>query len=330
MTARTERRYRRLLWAYPRSYRDHRGAEMLTTLLEMAEDGRRPGPGLHLVLSGLRQRFRLPARRPLAWVAALLAAAVLGGFGAAAGTWIAWRTAAAIPSDRELQALDAALTGIPADVPLYHMTSGQQGPLVQILPDGTTDWSAAGIRDKLAGAGWRMTSYRENHGHMTPREDLFFEVPTKDGLWTATSGGLKMRGSGRIVYGSYSTGQSSFYYTTVWPVEPAVLRPLTIAGFVAGLLTGWLLVAALARRRHATALATAGLAAAALPAYYLYREAYGVLTYAYGSPEPYTVDPSRGGTLTLVCAVAGLLAVVAAVIAARPRPAVPAESVPAE
>ena len=69
MTTRTERRYRRLLWAYPRSYRDHRGAEILTTLLEMAEDGRKPG--VHLVLAGLRQRFRLPARRPLAWVAAL-------------------------------------------------------------------------------------------------------------------------------------------------------------------------------------------------------------------------------------------------------------------
>ena len=71
----TERHFQRLLRAYPRSYRDRRGAEILTTLLEMAEDGRRPG--LHLVLSGLRQRFKLPAGRPLAWVAALLAAAVL-------------------------------------------------------------------------------------------------------------------------------------------------------------------------------------------------------------------------------------------------------------
>ena len=33
MTTRTERRYRRLLWAYPRSYRDHRGTEILTTLI---------------------------------------------------------------------------------------------------------------------------------------------------------------------------------------------------------------------------------------------------------------------------------------------------------
>jgi len=36
VSTRTERHYRRLLWAYPRSYRDHRGTEILTTLLEMA------------------------------------------------------------------------------------------------------------------------------------------------------------------------------------------------------------------------------------------------------------------------------------------------------
>jgi hypothetical protein len=45
-------RYRRLLWAYPRAYRNHRGAEMITTLMEMAEAGCRPsrGQALHLVL----------------------------------------------------------------------------------------------------------------------------------------------------------------------------------------------------------------------------------------------------------------------------------------
>lgn len=90
-------------------------------------------------------------------MAALLAAAVLGGFGATAGTWIAWRTAsAALPSDRELHALNVTLTGIPADAPLYHEMSAQQGPSVAILADGIADWSASRIRDALTGAGWRM------------------------------------------------------------------------------------------------------------------------------------------------------------------------------
>jgi hypothetical protein len=321
VTTRTERHYRRLLWAYPRSYRDHRGTEILTTLLEMAEDGRRPG--LHLVLSGLRHRFKLPARRPLAWVAALLAAAVLGGLGAAAGTWVAWRTASAIPSDRELRALNATLTGMPADAVLYHETSAQQGPNVRALADGTADWSASRIRDTLTGAGWRITSFQESDARTMPREDMHISIQTKSGTWTATSGGLKLHGNGRVITGSPYTGQAT-YSITVWPVEPAVLRPLTIAGFVAGLLAGWLLVAALARRRLATALATAGLAAATLPACRFYREAYGVMVYAHGSPDPYIVDGSRGGTLTLICAAAGLLAIVAAVIVARPRPAVQA------
>lgn len=320
MTTRTERRYRRLLWAYPRSYRDHRGTEILTTLLEMAEDGRRPG--LHLVLSGLRQRFKLPARRPLAWVAALLAAVVLGGFGAAAGTWIAWRTASAIPSDRELRALNTTLGSIPADAPRYHETSAQRGPSVLILADGITDWSASRFRDTLTGAGWRITSFRESDvPRPAPRENMDFSIPSKFFAWTATSDGLKMDGDVWVFTGSLFTGQGD-YRIKVWPVEPAVLRPLTIAGTVAGLLAGWLLVAALARRRLTTALATAGLVAATLPAYQFYREAYEVMVYAHGSPDPYIVDGSRGGMLTLICTVAGLLAIVAAVIVARPRPAV--------
>jgi hypothetical protein len=316
VNTRDERHYRRLLWAYPRSYRDHCGAEILTTLLDMAEDGRRPG--LHVVVSGLRQRFKLPTRQPLAWVAALLAAAVLGGFGAAAGTWIAWRTASAIPSDRELRALNATLTGMPAGAYLYHETSAQQGPSALIVADGTADWSASRIRDTLTGAGWQMTSFRGGDVmHAAPREDMDIGVPTKYGIWTATSDGLKMQGDGWVMIGAPYAGMAS-YNVRVWPVEAVVLRPLTIAGLLAGLLAGWLLVAALARRRPATGLATAGLAAATVPACRFYREAYEVMVYAHGSPNPYIVDGSHGGTLTLICAVAGLLAIVAAVIVTRP------------
>ncbi|GAA0573675.1 hypothetical protein GCM10010172_67860 [Paractinoplanes ferrugineus] len=322
MTTPIERRYRRLLLAYPRYYREHRGAEILTTVLEMAEDGHRPGP--HLVLAGLRQRFKLPARSPLAWVAALLAAAVLGGFGAAAGTWIAWRTAAAVPSDQQVQALNAALTGMPGEAPLFPETSGQQGPSVLVLTDGAREWSAARVRDALTGAGWRIASFRESEARTQPREDTNASFPTTFGYWAATSGGLRMNGSAEVIAGKpFEDGgyYAATYRLTVWPVEPAVLRPLTVAGIVAGLLAGWLLVAALARRRLATALAAVGLAVATAPAYRFYREAHDVLVYERGAPYPVTVDGSHGGTLTLICTVAGVLAVVAAVLAARDRQA---------
>ena len=41
MTTSLERRYRRLLWAYPAAYRHRRGDELLATLLEAAPPGQR-------------------------------------------------------------------------------------------------------------------------------------------------------------------------------------------------------------------------------------------------------------------------------------------------
>ena len=62
MTA-LERRYRWLLLAYPGGYRRRHGEEILTTLLELGEPARRLA--WQLLAGGLKQRLRLPARRPL-------------------------------------------------------------------------------------------------------------------------------------------------------------------------------------------------------------------------------------------------------------------------
>jgi hypothetical protein len=117
----SDTRYRRLLWAYPGHYRRRHGAELVTTLLDLTERGRLgPGQLVHLVLCGLRQRFRLPAGRPLAAVTAVLAAVALGALGTAGGTWLGWQTAAPLPSAHELRTLTAAMTGLaPGGVPLY-------------------------------------------------------------------------------------------------------------------------------------------------------------------------------------------------------------------
>ena len=119
---------------------------------------------MHLVLCGLRQRFRLPAGRPLAWAAALLAAVVLGAFGAAAGTWLGWQTAASVPSDRELRALNAATTGMPAPAAVYAELSAMTGPGAAVRADGTSDYSAERIRAGLISAGWQITSFHERDG----------------------------------------------------------------------------------------------------------------------------------------------------------------------
>jgi hypothetical protein len=336
MSGRLERRYRRLLFAYPRAYRNHRAAEMVTTLLEMAEAGRgRPsrGQALHLVLCGLRQRFRLPSGRPLAWAGALLAALVLGAFGAACGTWLGWQTAASVPSDREVRALNAAMTGMPAPAAVYHDMSAMKGPNTLVRADGSTTYSAERIRAALTSAGWRITSFHERDGATIAdfaEDGVGVPIPTRFVDYTATRGGLKLAGDGSVITGGADrglAGQAS-YGTAVWPREAAAVRPLTIAGLLGGVLAGWLLAAAFAYRVRgsrrlqqwaATVLCGAGFAAVAVPAYQHYRDAYQVMVYASGSPYPYIVDGPDDARLTLICTVAGLLAIITALAAARPR-----------
>jgi hypothetical protein len=334
MSGRVERRYRRLLWAYPRAYREHRGVEMVTTLLEMAEAGGgrlSRGLALHLVLCGLRQRFRLPAGRPLAWAGALLAAVVLGAFGAMGGTWLGWQTAASVPSDRELHALNAAMTGMPTPAAVYKEPSAMKGPNTLVRADGTTNYSAERIRAALTSAGWRITSFHERDGAVLANVgEGLEEVPIRIVDYTATRGGLKLAGDGSVITGGADrglAGQAS-YATDLWPREAAAVRPLTIAGLFGGVLAGWLLAAAFAyrvrrcgrrRRWTATVLSTVAVAAAAVPAYALYRDAYQVMVYAHGSPHPYIVYSPGEERPVLTWTVIGLLAIVAALVATWPR-----------
>jgi len=331
MSGRLELRYQRLLWAYPRAYRNHRGTEMVTTLLEMAEAGHgRPsrGQAVHLVLCGLRQRFRLPAGRPLAWVGAVLAVVMLGAFGAAGGTWLGWQTAASVPSDGELRALNAAITGMPAPTAVYRDVSAMKGPSTLVRADGTSDYSADRIRAALTSAGWRITSFDERQG--ATLANLETAVPTTFVHYTATKGGLKLSGDGTVIIDAVDrslVGQA-MYGTQVWPREAAAVRPLTIAGLIAGAIAGWLLAAAFAyrvrgsgrsRRWVTTVLFTVGLVAAAVPAYAHYRDAYQVMVYAHGSPYPYIVSSTSEEIPVLTSTVIGLLAVVVALIAAWRR-----------
>ncbi|BCJ39438.1 hypothetical protein GCM10010168_63140 [Actinoplanes ianthinogenes] len=334
MTDRLELRYQRLLRAYPRSYRDRRGTEMITTMLDMAAAGRggpTRGQALHLILCGLRQRFRLPARRPLAWVGAVLAAVVLGAFGATAGTWLGWQTAASIPSDGELRALNAAMTGMPAPAAVYRERSAMQGPGALVRADGISDYSAERVRAALTADGWRITSFREAQGAMLAGFDGDEEqLPVTNLTYTATRGGLKLDGNGWVVTGSagHELTVRASYGTEVWPREAAAVRPLTVAGLIAGALAGWLVAAAFAcwlretgrsRRWVATVACAVAGATAAVPVYAQLRGAYQVMMYAKGSPYPYIVyspsDEIATGTWTVV----GLLAVAAALVAAWPR-----------
>ena len=91
-TRRLARRYQRWLLAYPRTYRQKRGPEILATLLDAADPGRsRPAAreAALLLRHGLGRRLAEFGRR--AFVIAAFAA-VLGGLsGIALGSWLAWR-----------------------------------------------------------------------------------------------------------------------------------------------------------------------------------------------------------------------------------------------
>ncbi|GAA4595359.1 hypothetical protein BJY16_001648 [Actinoplanes octamycinicus] len=83
MTTSLETTYRRLLWLYPADFRRTRGAEMLDTLLEMAEDGggRRHAPRemLALTITALRMRAaRMPGTPPReSWLTAIRTGALM-------------------------------------------------------------------------------------------------------------------------------------------------------------------------------------------------------------------------------------------------------------
>jgi hypothetical protein len=288
---------------------------------------------VHLVLCGLRQRFRLPAGRPLAWVGAVLAAGVLGAFGASGGTWLGWQTAASVPSDGELRALNAAMTGMPAPAAVYRDVSAMKGPSTLVRADGISDYSAERVRAALTSAGWRITSFDERPG--ATLANLENAVPTTFVYYTATKGGLKLWGDGSVITGAVdrSLAGQAMYATEVWPREATAVRPLTIAGLIAGAFAGWLLAAAFAYRVRgsgrfrqwvATVVLTVAFAAAAVPAYAHYRDAYQVMVYAHGSPYPYIVYSTSEEIPVLTSTVIGLLAVVVALVAARRRRA-PAE-----
>jgi hypothetical protein len=241
--AHLERSYRCLLLAYPARYRRHHGSEIVTTLLEMSPPGRRRPTTVeagHLLAGGLRQRFRLPARRPLPWIAAVLVTLVLGAFGAATGSWIAAQTYAALPERAGFSAVSRLIDdGVDRweqrDATPHAVTSWES-----VVDD--PGWTAAAGRDRLRAAGWQVTAVRplvpggESAG---PGGQL---LPVTRTSFDATRDGLHLRVVGSV------TAEHGNVWVAMWPESTRARWPLTVAGTVLGLLIGWPLAAALSYR----------------------------------------------------------------------------------
>lgn len=137
--------YRRLLFAYPRSFRRERGLEVITTLMDAAEPGRaKPTTpeAVNLVLSGLKWRFRLPGG-PAYRIAAVVVALFIGLAAAAAASEAVWQGSSTTPTEAQVEALGRSVTTL---VPV-------QGPYPSAVYDGCDQADTNEACESLAPAG---------------------------------------------------------------------------------------------------------------------------------------------------------------------------------
>jgi hypothetical protein len=129
-------------------------------------------------------------------------------------------------------------------------------------------------------------------------------VPAKEAQFVATKDGLTLTGGTDTVIGGaqYGVDGRAFLSLDITADDPGTVRPLTIAGLLAGLLTGWLLTSAVAyrirrsgqpHRRVAAALGVLALAAAAAPAFVAGCETYQVMMYDACTQPVHRIQPCR-------------------------------------
>jgi hypothetical protein len=266
---RLERRYRRLLWAYPIGHRRAHGEEMLTMLMDSAEPGRSvPARAdvLDLIRGAVRQWFRLPIGRT-AVVAAVLTAVILGAVGAGVGSWLAWRTAAPLPSDTAALRTAEVVAGTAMTAPYVSRMAGRREPYPEAHvfdpphERQLANWTLQQAQARLRADGWTLGAVREHilkvDGEPSERRVREFQ---------ATRGDHKLHAVG-------DTGASGTnVHVGIYPVTPAGEPGAIVVGWLAGAVTGWLLTGFVsyrlrgrtpARRLTALALGVIGVALAA-------------------------------------------------------------------
>jgi hypothetical protein len=252
--AELERRYRRLLWAYPRSYRHAHGDDLLTTLMDAAEPGRsRPTRAdvVDLARGALRQRFRLPLGvYPV--VAALLAALILGAIGAASGSWLAWQTAADLPSNAAARQIGATVLGTPRTATTVSRNDGQREiwRSVSVFYDlERFDWTLASAQARLQAGGWTPGRVQQSDAGLVA--GYVDDDPAGDVTPTPLDGINQTFGADRphqVLRGSALTittpgHENVLIQVSIFPREPALVSVAVVVGWCGGAMLGWLLTA---------------------------------------------------------------------------------------
>ncbi|WP_328473967.1 hypothetical protein OHA21_13920 [Actinoplanes sp. NBC_00393] len=231
----------------------------------MAEPGqRRPGMGevWHLAASGVRHRFRLPAGRPLAWVAVVLALLIGGGLGAAAGSWVAEQTFADAPdADAGWVLHEQVAGGLGADPALAdgNPTPWFTNPVSwSTLVEQRRQWDAEAARQRLAAGGWQVGAVdsRPQTGTSVDETGAATTVTFAISSFTAERDGVILQ------VHSQGSDQFTLVDTATRTAGNASLLPLIVLGGLAGMAGGWLVAAALLRRMRRTSPGRARSAAA--------------------------------------------------------------------
>lgn len=338
-----------LLLAYPGRFRRRHGPEIITTLLDDATPGqRRPrlGEAAHLFLSGLRQRFQLPAGRPITVIAAVLVALTMGAFGAAAGSWAAALTFAGLPDDAASVRLTQLAGGTSASAESsepYHHASPWWHESVHTTTYFAGGWDAELARQRLARDGWSVSELVPRGGSaLVAGSDITAPVkyPLRGYEFSARANGVTLLVTGYVndIPGNAADKHADVSLQISTQRTPVFL-PLVSASLLAGLVLGWLLSAtvayrlrrtALARRRTAAALSAVALLTLALPAVALYGnvmrafrdrdEPYGAMT-VHSAFTPGGYYPFGPEWTILALTIAGLLAAAASIVLAGPTAA---------
>lgn len=260
---RLELTYRRLMLAYPRGFRQDRGPELLTMLMDAARPGQRrptPADAADLVLGGLRWRLRLP--RGVGYRLVAVPVAVFVGLVAAAAVGLLSERVAPteIAVDDAVALARTVVEREPTRGPLRYegtsvcLSAGQDTTCEAIVPSGADpmgtqveigfDPSTADptdtvtqIRDRLRTDGWQVGPMALGTLPNWPGHVVFWAA--RDNVAVRVSGD----GSGKAA-GAGEPGLTVDVHRQGHPLYPTAVG----AAMLLGTLGGWLLVAGTLRR----------------------------------------------------------------------------------
>lgn len=231
-----ERWYRRLLWAYPVGYRRTHGQEIITTLMDSAEPGqRRPSRAdvADLLRGALRQWFRLPTGKS-AVIAAVVTAMTLGAVGGATASWLAWQTAADLPSGTAALQTAEAVAGTPlntSDSVLMDITL----PGVRIQRDSRLipNWEVEAAQKRLQADGWTVRPGRTRSPDPQGLDGGLYQT------FQATRSGLILTVNASPSSAADVSGTN--LQTVINPAQPEWELGAVLLGWFFGAGTGWIL-----------------------------------------------------------------------------------------